>query len=403
MRQRVLAPLARASFWLAAPHQALQSTGARGCLRAARWSLHGCTIVRKSVYLVLAERESEEKKKISIVCRELLSVLDFESVMVEEAAEIVEPHISAAIPSSAKRLIMIGDHQQLRPKVNNYELQVCTNQPQRGCGPSVSCPDASASQFKVLFVVTAEQSTVSKPNCHMHQAARLQVKSGRGYDLDMSLFERLVASGIEYVSLGHQHRMRPEISRIVRTLTYPHLQDAPGTLNRQHLRGLGSQANGIASTETVIFVSHTWPESADSQAGMSALESASKVNLPEAHMVVRALKYLLQQGYKHDEIVVLTPYLGQLRQLRQIMRDEAIDEVADQRDEEALERQGLELEVRRTLAAILFSDCQPKIIVVLVKASDALGVTMPRLLVRFCTCATPTTLSKALTCFLSTS
>jgi hypothetical protein len=50
--------------------------------------------------------------------------------MVEEAAEIVEPHVVAAIPPSAKRLIMIGDHQQLRPKFNNYELQVCTTEPQ---------------------------------------------------------------------------------------------------------------------------------------------------------------------------------------------------------------------------------------------------------------------------------
>jgi superfamily I DNA and/or RNA helicase len=79
---------------------------------------------------------------------------------------------------------------------------------------------------------------------------------------------------------------------------------------------------------------------------MTSLESASSVNIVEAYMVVRSLRYVLQQGYKHNEVVVLTPYLGQLRKLRQIMRQDGIQEVAGQRDEEALEAQGLqELEV----------------------------------------------------------
>lgn len=44
--------------------------------------------------------------------------------MVEEAAEIMEPHVLAALPATTARLIMIGDHLQLRPKVNSRHLQV---------------------------------------------------------------------------------------------------------------------------------------------------------------------------------------------------------------------------------------------------------------------------------------
>jgi superfamily I DNA and/or RNA helicase len=43
--------------------------------------------------------------------------------MVEEAAETLEPLVLASLPPTAERLIMIGDHQQLRPKVQSYKLQ----------------------------------------------------------------------------------------------------------------------------------------------------------------------------------------------------------------------------------------------------------------------------------------
>jgi hypothetical protein len=43
-------------------------------------------------------------------------------VLVEEAGEILESHILTALTPTTKLLIMIGDHKQLRPKVNNYAL-----------------------------------------------------------------------------------------------------------------------------------------------------------------------------------------------------------------------------------------------------------------------------------------
>ena len=38
--------------------------------------------------------------------------------------EVLEQHVLAAMNPGVKNLIMIGDHRQLRPKVNQYEMQV---------------------------------------------------------------------------------------------------------------------------------------------------------------------------------------------------------------------------------------------------------------------------------------
>jgi replication-associated recombination protein RarA len=175
-------------------------------------------------------------------------------VLVEEAGEILESHILTALTSTTKQLILIGDHKQLRPKVNNYALTV---------------------------------------------------EKGDGYDLNVSLFERLVLNGVPHTTLSKQHRMRPEISSLVRALTYPELEDAEKTQGRPDLRGFQSN---------VVFVSHSRPELnavmvADRRDGGA---NSSKENLYEAEMVLKCVRYLGQQGYGTEDIVVLTPYLGQL-------------------------------------------------------------------------------------------
>lgn len=57
----------------------------------------------------------------SIRC-DLLADVDFPVVLVEEAAEILEPQLLAALPPSCKQLILIGDHFQLRPAIQSYQL-----------------------------------------------------------------------------------------------------------------------------------------------------------------------------------------------------------------------------------------------------------------------------------------
>ena len=84
----------------------------------------------------------------------------------------------------------------------------------------------------------------------------LTVEKGEGYDLNRSLFERLVLKGYPHETLRVQHRMRPEISALVRQLTYPDLVDASKTHNRSSLRGV---------RDNVVFVNHEEPEDDVSQ------------------------------------------------------------------------------------------------------------------------------------------
>jgi superfamily I DNA and/or RNA helicase len=159
--------------------------------------------------------------------------------------------------SSTKHLILIGDHLHLRPKVETYALRT---------------------------------------------------ESGSGYDLDKSLFERMLQASYPHTALQQQHRMPPEVSAIVRGLAYPALRDAPLTSTRPPVAGLRNR---------LVFVPHTHAETTAASAGSAAGGAAARVNVHEARMVAATVRYLLQQGvYKADQIVVLTPNLAQLRLLR---------------------------------------------------------------------------------------
>lgn len=185
-------------------------------------------------------------------------------VIVEEAGEIQESHIVTALTPSVKQLILIGDHKQLRPKVNNYNLTV---------------------------------------------------EKGDGYDLNRSLFERLILQGHPHTTLQKQHRMHPEISVLVKELTYPDLEDGPNTTTRERLLGL---------EERVIFVNHSYPELQNERIAdrRDQGSKSSKENAFEAQMVLKTVRYLAQQGYGTKNMVVLTPYLGQLRLIRDSLMDE---------------------------------------------------------------------------------
>jgi len=141
----------------------------------------------------------------------------------------------------------------------------------------------------------------------------LTVEKGDGYDLNRSLFERLVKEGHPYRALSKQHRMRPEISALIRHLTYPNLADGPGTGYRPPIRGLQN---------TVIFIDHDHSEDDDSSLSDPTYlgTTTSKRNKFEADMVVKIVRYLKQQGYDSDKITVLTPYLGQLIGLREALK-----------------------------------------------------------------------------------
>ncbi len=68
----------------------------------------------------------------------------------------------------------------------------------------------------------------------MHKADKLVLEVGlcaalcrRGYDLDVSLFERLARSGFPVARLSQQRRMRTAIADLIRRPIYPSLSDHP--------------------------------------------------------------------------------------------------------------------------------------------------------------------------------
>ena len=96
-------------------------------------------------------------------------------MVVEEAAEVLEAHIVTSLSSSCEHLILIGDHQQLRPSTAVFELS-------------------------------------------------------RKYHLDVSLFERMIKNGMEPCILGVQHRMRPAMARLISPSIYPDLLSGPDSI-----------------------------------------------------------------------------------------------------------------------------------------------------------------------------
>ncbi|KFZ12367.1 hypothetical protein V502_07117, partial [Pseudogymnoascus sp. VKM F-4520 (FW-2644)] len=68
--------------------------------------------------------------------------------------------------------------------------------------------------------------------------------------------------------------------------------------------------------------------------------TSSKQNLFEASMVLKCVRYLAQQGYGSDKMVVLTPYLGQLKLLRDELST-ANDPILNDLDKFDLVRAGL--------------------------------------------------------------
>ncbi|KAL2754181.1 hypothetical protein ACRALDRAFT_1049679 [Sodiomyces alcalophilus JCM 7366] len=203
-------------------------------------------------------------------------------VLVEEAGEILEAHVLSALHSETKQVVLIGDHKQLRPKISNYSLSV---------------------------------------------------EYGEGYDLNMSLFERLIRQGHPYTTLHRQRRMVPEISQLIREMTYPELIDDETTLDRPLIRGLQGR---------VVFVNHDKPEidATTLRDRRDTSVKASKQNEFEARLVLKLVRYLGQQGYRTEDIVVLTPYFGQLSMLRDALSLEN-DPVLNDLDSAELIRAGL--------------------------------------------------------------
>ena len=179
---------------------------------------------------------------------EILRRIQPKIVVIEEAAEVLEAHIVTSLTPGTQHVIMIGDHKQLRPKAKVYEL-------------------------------------------------------AQKYNLQISLFERMVLNEMDCKRLSTQHRMRPEIAQLTKRIYNHEITDHESVCRFQDVRGL---------QENLFFVDHQSPEKF-----VAGLQSYS--NKHEADFIVALCHYLLLQGYKPEQITVLTMYTGQLLELKQLM------------------------------------------------------------------------------------
>ena len=212
-------------------------------------------------------------------------------IICEEAGEVMEPHMISALLPSIEHFIQIGDHQQLRPQINNHGLS-------------------------------------------------LESRQGTHYQLDRSQFERLSVRepgrpSFPVAQLNVQRRMRPEISTLIRTTIYPRLIDH-GTIK--------SLPNVVGMRKNVFWLDHkNMEEGPDAD-----LHQKSRSNDWEVDMTHALVRHIVRQGvYSSSDIAVLTPYTGQLQKLRTKMRSD-FEIVLSDRDEETLARDGFNEETAAT-------------------------------------------------------
>ena len=114
----------------------------------------------------------------------ILEQNNFETIIIEEAAEVLESHILSLLTKNTRQLILIGDHKQLKPKPYNFELE-------------------------------------------------------KKYNFNVSMFERLINNEIPYASLKYQRRMKPIFADFVRIIYGEEgYQDHPDVKNKEKVKGI---------------------------------------------------------------------------------------------------------------------------------------------------------------------
>eukprot|EP00045_Choanoeca_perplexa_P019434 m.2836 g.2836 ORF g.2836 m.2836 type:complete len:1937 (-) comp4132_c0_seq1:121-5931(-) len=196
---------------------------------------------------------------------DIVKALKPQIVLFEEAAEITEPQMIACLHGDLQHLLLIGDHQQLPPQVQAYDLEQRCN-------------------------------------------------------LNCSLMERLVASKHMFATLWTQNRMHPQLSRHLLHI-YPKLRDNLKRVNQNSLLPC-VQAPGKADEGVLAMLSSM--VSGKQPLGViwwhcEALEQANRgyQNTEESRRACALAGYYVVQGVKPENIAILTGYRSQRRRLVQ--------------------------------------------------------------------------------------
>lgn len=186
---------------------------------------------------------------------DLLSKLDSKVMLCEEAGEVLEAHTLVTLLPSIEHLILIGDHLQLKPHIQNYDI--------------------------------------SSEN-HL----------GKHFSFDVSMFERLVSpevaveglSKVQFSTLEIQRRMHPSIAELIRSTLYPQLQDSQAVVDYADVAGMKRR---------LFWLDHQHHEA---KPDADQIMATSHSNDYEVDMVVALVSHLVKQGvYRSNDIAVLTP------------------------------------------------------------------------------------------------
>lgn len=146
----------------------------------------------------------------------------------------------------------------------------------------------------------------------------------RKYNMDISLFERMINNNMHCVTLTTQYRMRPEIASLIRTSIYKELIDDDSVKQYPNIVGI---------SKNLYFIDHNEPECGVSIVFMDNYfsmqfpklnlfnqdsEETTKKNTYESLYLLSLCDYLILQGYKSEEITILTTYNGQIFQFAQV-------------------------------------------------------------------------------------
>ncbi|KAL4497973.1 hypothetical protein ABPG72_014830 [Tetrahymena utriculariae] len=126
----------------------------------------------------------------------LIKYLRSPIAIIEEAGEVLESLLIPVLQPSTQQLILIGDHQQLKPSVNNYDLE-------------------------------------------------------KNYNFNTSLLERLVKNEVEYAQLKVQRRMNPDFADYIR-LIYNQYED--------HSDLIKYKKNVVGMPSNMYLISHNQSE-----------------------------------------------------------------------------------------------------------------------------------------------
>lgn len=208
----------------------------------------------------------------------LLEKLRVTVVVVEEAAEVPEPLMLAAIPSTAQHMYKAGDHKQLPPQSNYHALDHAP------------------------------------------------------FNLNVSMFERLVVGNFKHGALAIQNRMHPHLANLIRLAgVYEHYNDRTGIGEQRVLPG---HMQGH-----VFWWDHGKLEDGQSQSGGGADDEGGHVlgrvssatnshsNKEEALRAASIACLHMINGIHPSRITIITPYAGQVRLVRECLEKTLSKEV----------------------------------------------------------------------------